>query len=561
MSVCRNVWFAGDVGDLRDLGNERDLRKPAPFPKEEGLQRAHTAPTSPGAPLALLASVALAAACLADDGAVRHLSYREHGAVGDGVADDFDAIVKTHAAANEAGLRVCADAGATYYIGGADQTAWIQTDTDWGDAAFIIDDTDVKNRNRHIFTLSSRLPSKPITTITALKKNQEKIDLSLASGAFVVVTDKTTLRYRREGANRNDGSAQTDVFIVDKDGNVDMRAPIIWDFDAVSSMVAYPIDAETLTVRGGRFTTIANQAESKYTYYARGINVTRSNVRVEDVHHLVTGEQDHGAPYGGFITVSGCAGVIVQNCVLSGHKTYSTIGAANTPVSMGSYDVSVNKSINVTFKDCKQANDIHDGRLWGIFGSNYSKNLTFDTVAFSRFDAHMGVVNATIRNSVLGHMSVNIIGSGLFLIENTKVCGANFLNLRPDYGSTWEGDIIIRNCEYVPRNGAKSDAVLISGSHSGKHDFGYPCHMPGKITVDGLVIHDTNPPDGYRGPKLFAPFNPAHKDETYTETYPYVITREVVIRNLTTKSGKPYIISTNPFLFRNVKVTEPERAF
>lgn len=222
---------------------------------------------------------------------------------------------------------------------------------------------------------------------------------------------------------------------------------------------------------------------------------------------------------------------------------------------MGSYDISVGKSTHVTFSNCKQLNDIHDTKLWGIFGSNYSKNITFDTVEFSRFDAHMGVCNATIRNSVLGHQGINIIGSGVFLLENTKVCGTNFINLRSDYGSTLEGEFIIRNCEYIPRNGAKSDAVLINGSYSGKHNFGYTCYMPEKITIDGLVVSDVNPPEGYPGPKLFAPFNNEYTSEAYIEKFPYIITKEIKIKNLTIKSGKPYIISNNPFMFRNVRVT------
>jgi len=177
-------------------------------------------------------------------------------------------------------------------------------------------------------------------------------------------------------------------------------------------------------------------------------------------------------------------------------------------------------------------------------------------VEFSRFDAHMGVANATIRNSVLGHMGINIIGTGVFLVENTKVCGPRFINLRSDYGSTFEGEIIIRNCEFFPRNGAKSDAVLIIGDYSGQHDFGYTCYMPEKITIDGLVINDVNHPDDYQGPKLFANFNRAYTSEAYIEKYPYVITKEIEIRNLTIKSGKPYLISANQFMFRNVRITE-----
>jgi hypothetical protein len=279
-------------------------------------------------------------------------------------------------------------------------------------------------------------------------------------------------------------------------------------------------------------------------------------VIIDGVQHVITGELDHGAPYNGFISVSKCNNVLVQNAMLSGHKAYSTIGSAGTSVTMGTYDISVNRANNVTFKNCKQANDIHDSKLWGIFASNYSKNLTLDNVSFSRFDAHMGVANATIKNSVLGHMGINLIGTGVALIENTKVCSGNFINLRSDYGSTWEGDIIIRNCEFLPRNGKQSDAVLIGGSYSGQHNFGYICYLPRRVIIDGLVIDDSNAPNNYTGPKVFTDFTPAHKDETYVEKYPYMMTEEIIISNLTIKSGKPYRASNNPFMFRNVKITE-----
>ncbi len=492
------------------------------------------------------------------EAAEKVVRYSDHGAIGDGVTDDFDAIIKAHAVANESGLKVRADAGATYYIGASTKTAQIRTDTDWGDAAFIIDDSkvEVDKRNANVFNISSKFPATQIKTVKSLEKNQKKIaDWSLPGDSFVSVTDRKKKRYIRYGLNQNNGSDQSDVFVVDKNGNVDEKAPIIWDFDNITSMSASPIDAETLTVRGGRFTTIANQAESRYTYYARGLGISRSNTVVDGVSHAITGEQDHGAPYQGFLSISSCTNVMIRNCKLSGHKTYVTIGSAEKPVSMGSYDITVNRSTNVTFKDCKQLNDIHDTKLWGIFGSNYSKNITFDTVEFSRFDAHMGVANATIRNSVLGQQGINIIGCGVFLIENTKVCGPSFVSLRGDYGSTFEGEFIIRNCEFVPRNGAPSDAVLISGSYSGQHDFGYPCHMPRKITIDGLVINDTNAGNNYKGPKIFAAFNNANTSEAYVEKFPYAITEEIEIRNLTVKSGKPWLISNNPFMFRNVKVT------
>src|SRR5690606_1578776 len=127
-----------------------------------------------------------------------------------------------------------ADEGATYHIGGKARTAVIQTDTDFGTAKFIIDDTEVEDRSKHVFLVSSTLRPFQVKGITSLKRNQEKIMVPLPGPCLITVTDSNVQRYIRFGPNQNNGSPQTDIFIVDKDGNVDMDAPIIWDFDQIS---------------------------------------------------------------------------------------------------------------------------------------------------------------------------------------------------------------------------------------------------------------------------------------------------------------------------------------
>jgi hypothetical protein len=503
--------------------------------------------------LGVCGAILPAEAELPPQGVVR---YGQFGAKGDGKTDDIDAIAEAHAFANQHGLPVKADDDATYYISGKDRTAVIQTDTDFGTAAFIIDDTDVQNRSANVFLVGSTLQPFKLEGVSSLRKNQEKIDVALPGPCLVTVTDSHVRRYIRYGPNRNSGSAQTDTFIVDENGNVDMDAPIIWDFDQITDITALPIDETTLTITGGRFTTIANAAESRYTYYSRGIAIRRSNVLVDGLEHRVTGEGDQGAPYGGFLNIAQCAYVTVQNTILTGRQTYQTIGAAGVVVAMGSYDISLSRALNVSFVNCSQTNDINDGSYWGIMGSNYCKNLVFDQCTFSRFDAHMGVANATIRNSTLGHQGINAIGSGTFTVENSTVHGRSLINLRSDYGSTWQGEIVIRNCVFVPAGGRPTRASLIGGSYSGQHDFGYTCTMPERITIDTLHIDDSNHPEDYQGPAIFANFNPRKTDDSHVEQFPYVITREVVLRKVTTASGKPLRLSDNPFMFRDVTVTE-----
>jgi hypothetical protein len=482
------------------------------------------------------------------------VSYSDFGAIGDGKTDDIDAIAAAHAFANQQGLTVKAGEGATYYISGKNRTAVIRTDTDFGKAVFIIDDRYVSDRNTNVFLVSSSLqPFKP-EGISSLKRNQEKIDISLSEGCIITVTNSNVKRYVRFGPNQNNGSSQTDIFIVHKTGKVDMDAPVIWDFDQITDITALPFDETTLTITGGRFTTIANSAESKYTYYSRGIAIRRSNVLVTGLEHRITGEGDHGAPYGGFINIGDCAFVTVRNTVLTGHKVYETIGVAGVSVSMGSYDIQINRALNVSFINCTQTNDINDTGYWGILASNYCKNLVYDSCFLSRFDAHMGVANVTIRNSTLGHQGINAIGSGTFTVENCTIYGRNLINLRSDYGSTWQGEFFIRNCIFIPANGRSTNVSLIGGSYSGQHDFGYTCYMPERITIENLRIDDSKNPADYKGPAIFADFNPEMTKDSYVEKFPYVRTREVILRNVTIVSGKTLRISDNPFMFRDVKV-------
>lgn len=484
--------------------------------------------------------------------------YSDFGAKGDGKTDDIDFIAGTHAAANQYGLSVKANEGATYYISGKERTAIIRTDTDFGTAAFIIDDTEVEKNTASVFTVSSGLQPIKIANIASLKRNQQKIDQSLPGACLITVTNSKVKRFIRFGLNQNNGASQTDIFLVDKNGNIDMNAPIVWDFNQITDITALPIDETTLTITGGRFTTIANKVESKYSYYNRNIAIRRSHVLVKGLEHHITGEGEHGAPYGGFINIGDCAFVSIRNTLLSGHKTYETIGAAGKPVSMGTYDISVNRALNVSFVNCKQTNDINNKTYWGIMGSNFSKNLLYDSCIFSRFDAHMGVANATIRNSTLGHMGINAIGSGLLTVENCTVNGNSLINLRPDYGSTWQGDVLIRNCVFVPGGGKPIIGNLIGGSNSSQHDFGYTCYMPERITIENLLIKDDNHTISYQGPAIFANFNPNMKDSSYQENFPFVRTKEVILKNVRTTSGTKLRISDNNFLFRDLKLVIQE---
>ncbi len=471
-----------------------------------------------------------------------YVTYENFGAVGDGKTDDLEAIVKTHEYANANGLSVFANETATYYIGGANKTACIMTDTDWSTARFVIDDTQVENRSAWIFNVSPSQNSMNITDkVTPLKSDAKSIGTSLDGKSLVVLTDSNVKRYIRKGANQNSGSNQTDVILVDENGNISADTPLIWDFDSVTSATAYPIDTGILTVKGGRFTTLANNAASEYTYYARGIQVRRSNTVIDGIYHDIKNEGKTGAPYSAFVSLSCCAYVTVKNCTFTGHKKYSTTGSAGTSVAMGTYDIGAATAVNAKFINCNQTNNITDNDYWGIAGTNYCKNLVYDGCALSRFDAHQGVLNATVKNSVLGHHGIKLIGSGTALIENTTVLSDSFIALRSDYGSTWNGELIIRNCKFYP-TGISSH--IIDAENSEDHDFGYTCYLPQRIEIDGFYVHRIG--NNY----LFTKVNPKHNSNSYNAEYPVVPPREITVNNFSNLLFGRLLVSKNKTLFK-----------
>jgi hypothetical protein len=502
---------------------------------------------------------ALVAFAAGDEPAVptdQPVNYEAFGAVGDGVADDLPAIVKAHAFANAHGLPVKTKAGATYHLGRRALTAIIATDTDWGASLFIIDDTDVENHRLSLFSVQSLL--EPVTlTIPRLTRDQRRLDVLPPRDCWVRVENSNKRRYIRQGLNQNNGSPQRDCFILRRDGSIE--GDIDWDYDVVTKVEARPIDERPLVLRGGIFTTTANRMkqEKGYNYWSRNIAITRSNTTVVGLTHHITGEGEFGHPYNGFLAAQGGANITFRDCFVTGHKTYTTIGAAGKPVSMGTYDLIANEVVNFTMSGVRMDN-ILDSTRWGVAATNFCKNILLENCTLSRMDTHQGVSGFyTIRGCTLGHAGLNAIGRGTLTIEDSTLNGRSLLALRSDYGSTWEGPVVIRNCRWLPGGGAPIQPHVLSASNNGQHDFGYPCFMPRQITIDGLVIDDRQHPKDYQGPYLFNdPDGPA--PATTTRPFPYQLTEQVTIRRLTTTSGQKIRISPDAAFAARVKVIEQE---
>lgn len=485
---------------------------------------------------------------------IKWLSYEDFGAKGDGVTDDIDAIIACHNEANKTGACVRAKDGAKYYIGPAPKTAFIKTTTVFGKAEFTIDDREVKlgERGAAIFKIVSDFKPYPIS-ISSLSKDTKRLDFEHEGRVFVKVMNDNHKMFIRRSLNRNNGVSTRDAFIVDAEGNI--LTDIDWNFETVTSATAKSIEDEPIKIVGGIFTTVANRAESFYNYHNRGISVERSNVTIVDLTHYVTGEGEHGAPYGGFIVASEVANFTMENCVMTPHFIYWT--ASQIPgktVAMGSYDINIGSVIGARFLSVSQTVNIKDNRYWGIFTSNFCKDVYFENCILSRFDAHQGVTNVTLKSCTFGHQCINLIGHGEALIENCRIYGQRISDFRFDYGSIWDGNVTVRNCVLTP-TAEWQKISLFTAVNSGDHDFGYECSLPKHITIDGLKIMNGGVPStefcvlpDYDTNNFPLP----EGDTAEGKPFPYEPTHKLTIRNVSFETEKELNITFNPELYEGL---------
>ena len=449
---------------------------------------------------------------------VRNIYYGEFGAVGDGKTDDFFAIKACHDYANEWGHTANADGPSkNYYIGNylgnndPKTSIIVQTDTNWHGCTFTWDDSAVDIGTpcwaSPIFSIA---PSKEAYSVPKsqrptgfLAKGSTSLgDWKPGVECLVYIANSNERHYIRYGINNNNGSSQHEILHVYADGTVDPMTPLQWDYETITTMHVYPIDTTPILITGGdgdqRTTvkTIFNGNRSIYEYYMRNFQITRSNVTLQNIDHIVEGEihpdkGGTGTPYTGFTQVTYAHNVTVQNMLIHNLQGYKL--ETDERNGMGTYEINASYANNILYKNVIQ--DVffnEDGSVSyeGLMGTNYCKNLAFDGNFICSFDAHCGVYNGTIKNSTIEHL--NFIGDGLITVENTTLYldgSKTAIQLRSDYGATWRGDLYMKDVDLkyqVSRaNEYKWKYSVVSAGWT-NHSFGYTCYLPQDIYLENV---------------------------------------------------------------------------
>ena len=435
--------------------------------------------------------------------------YEEFGAIGNGIVDDFKAMLATHKYANEGGQIVKGTPGATYYVDtDFTESIAVYTSIDLQGATIIInDDSDVAHRNRGnvIYNLNRQsgvgqwISGSALNEMFKNYKKEIKRDATelpwlvpyLKGDSYIVVTNKNHMDFVRFGANQSDGNARMDMFVVDKDGKIQPGYEAAFEFDDITQVEIYDVSEKELVIQNGTIKNICctvkadTGLKNKYVSYSRGISVSRSNVVIKDMTFRTVnepnidysknpndplqvsyGKRAESYPYGGFIIGTKAYNLLVQDCTMSARTTYyedkpateSTGGVIPNPVAMGTYGYTYSYSSDVRHVNVDQYSEtgIGDSRYWGIMNSNTCKNFYFDECQVNRFDAHRGFWNGVLKNSTFGH-TIHLTGGGDVLIENVeKLCGSAFLAIRGDYGGSYDGTVTIKDSTYYGYNSYNS---------------------------------------------------------------------------------------------------------
>ena len=426
----------------------------------------------------------------------------------------------------------------------------IKTNTDWCGATIIIDDTEntwlpgpgCRNHNTHPILIKSdyepvSLPKEVVESIEARGGihggNIDRIGTGLGYPALLSIKNSEQRVYIRYGVNEDNGSDQFEVLLVDKDGYIDPSTPFMFDYNKATSIIAYRVDDKPITVENALIISRASKVNINPVYHHldSGIEASRSNLTIKNLVHNIVGEIDKyavvdkdsnvlpgyrydwkthvvyapenrevtdghangfiGHSFSGFIIIVDCNNVLVENVTFQSRVYYL----------QGTYDLSCGRANNITFKNCDQANFFSNdrpdmprypsmGKCWGVGGSNFCKNMTYDGCQLTRYDAHSGLYNGKIINSEIA--ALRLTGAGNMLIENTKLYSyaTCFISLREDYGSTWRGTITLKDCEVLDVcNDGRFASVITCASPN--HYFGYPVYFP-NIVIDNLKVENVS---------------------------------------------------------------------
>ncbi len=435
----------------------------------------------------------------------------------------------------------------------------------------------------------------------------------------VQIEDENVKQYiRYSGTNTNSGSNERDVFLIDTETKTNL-SDIEWSFNMDSEKLSvriWPVPENPITIKNGNFTTKVNHDAfylnngkcANQNYNNRNIRIAfTGNVTISGVKHYLDENAYTGSGYSytcyysdsnplgnayyGFVRLDRASYINVNNVDLTPHTTpIRTVTGSTSSYNYGTYDLVYNYSTNVQFNNlsfacasgsktrgssCYEEMMIEKSK-WGLVESSGSRNVFFTNSQLNRIDAHEGVMNLYVTDSTIGAKGFRLIGSGDFYANNLLMDRSpGILQLREDYGSTWNGTVVMDDITFtIPNNTFDSSTIYLvksgrqytSSLNDNTHDFGYLTYFPNlylnNITLDntgkynGVTLNgaDTNTKDIY-----LARLNSDNVD--LDGGYKYDFAGDIRVNNIkfVNQNGRTFYATTDGFADGNALETNAYR--
>lgn len=419
------------------------------------------------------------------------VSYKMFGTIGDGDNDDGVQMRRAHVFANKHKIPLIARTG-VYHVKKTNQIP-IRTDVDWGTSEIHIDESQRQSTHTFYVRPTKGSVAMPQSEQDALKgqiiKGGHSIPgLDKYSDSFMMVRNANKQVMSRRASTTV--FTQRDFFYINERGRIE--GDIEETFDDITHVSILACDETYLTIRGGVMIMSGTGSIADQTYLGSGIRIERSRTIVRDqVVKLPYGIRDHSTNgYHGAYYFNQVYDVKLENVRVFPREKARKEGDILPPVPQGSYGLGGTYCIKLQLNNVTADSD---DVAWGVFGTNFIKDLKIRDSVLNRVDVHYRGNNISICDSIIGRSGVTVTGGGFLKVIDSKIRSNRVVHLRDDYGCHWDGEIVVDGCTVEPDDPDKE--LTIVGFNLVNYDYLTDVVLGREIRISNTVVDYSRYPD------------------------------------------------------------------
>lgn len=356
-----------------------------------------------------------------------YVSYRDFGAVLDGITDDSKAVLACHEYANKNGLDVRENNGSLLCNFSVDIYTNCYLNID-----FIINDYTPDK----VYTIKSPTMVDDFEYKQTLLAGQVDGFLDSVKGKFFVPNREygEWLLGVRTGDESGDIYYHTQPVAVDSLGSLITSSIIKGTKGNPKVKYCKDISECGIIFSGGRIVTSLSKIGFPTFIYCERNNTIIENISILN-KQFPTKTENYPS---GLINVTGCSNIIIRNIVGLNNSINVIEGI--------SYIIDLYDSYKILIDNCILSQG------WGVIASHFCDTITIINSTINKFDSNYGVFGTyTIRDSIITKYIFLGYGNGNVVLDNVTFTGSNrqyFICTRDDFNVVFSGKLTLSNISF-----------------------------------------------------------------------------------------------------------------